>query len=410
MSLQLPPAILDTAHLLWRALPAMGQRTLVTQVSALLAPIADRAPAAAAQGVAIVGEFSRASESGDAARLMALTAERLGVPTWPIDIPPLLGRKPDFEPPQRRLPPPGVPLVVHMNPPLLPLALLQLGRDVTRGRRIIGYWSCDMPHVPKDWKTGPRFVHEVWTQSAFSAAAMERLMPGKIRVVPPNLAEEPSVDSRLDRAAFGIGPDTVVVLAHADFASAFKRDNPLAAITAFRAAFGDRDDRLLILKIAHYDRAPGDFGELRLAARAPNIRLETRAMPAADSAALARCADIVLSLHRCTGFNVHTARAMALGQPVIATNWSGNLEYMNDGTAALVSAAVVESQERRAIAPGTQWAEPDGGEAVAQLRRLADDPQARQALGERARVAIQTQLTSVPLAAALRDLGLNVPV
>ena len=65
----------------------------------------------------------------------------------------------------------------------------------------------------------------------------------------------------------------------------------------------------------------------------PNIRLDTRTLPAAESHALTACADIVLSLHRSEGFGLVLAEAMLLGKPVVATGWSGNMEFMDEASA-----------------------------------------------------------------------------
>ena len=38
--------------------------------------------------------------------------------------------------------------------------------------------------------------------------------------------------------------------------------------------------------------------------------------------------DSFVSLHRAEGFGLSIAEAMAYGKPVIATNWSGNIDFM----------------------------------------------------------------------------------
>ena len=45
---------------------------------------------------------------------------------------------------------------------------------------------------------------------------------------------------------------------------------------------------------------------------------------------LAAC-DAVVSLHRSEGFGLILAEAMYLGKPVVATGWSGNMDFMNSG-------------------------------------------------------------------------------
>jgi glycosyltransferase involved in cell wall biosynthesis len=341
---------------------------------------------------------------------MVRALRQLGVPAWPLDVGDLLpAATHDLPSPPTPHPPDGAPLLLYVNPPLLPLALLRLPRNLMRGRRVIGDWSWELPVTPPDWRVGARFVHEVWVPSPFVAAAIEPLLPGRIRVVPRSMAVAPPQPSGLDRAAFGLPAGAVVILVVFNLASSFERKNPLGAIAAFRAAFGDRSDRVLLLKIGNRTHFPADFDRIvAAAAAAPNIRLETRTLPAADLHALMAACDIVMSLHRSEGFGLVPAEAMLLGKPVIATGWSGNMAFMDADSAALVGSRLVPAKDPRAVYGNAVWAEPDAAEAVAHLRRLADDPAARATLGARALLAATARLGTEPLAAALRAIGLAV--
>jgi glycosyltransferase involved in cell wall biosynthesis len=316
----------------------------------------------------------------------------------------------DMAPPAVTVPPAGTPLIIHVNAPTLPLVLLRLPRALLRGRRIVGYWAWELPEVTPDWRAGARFVHEAWVPSAFTAGAIESLLPGRVRVVPYPLAVAPPIPDALDRAAFGLPSDPVVVLVSANLASSFERKNPLGAIAAFRAAFGDRSDRLLLLKIGNPDHFPADFARITAAvAGAANIRIDTNLYPTGTGHALTAAADIVLSLHRSEGFGLVLAEAMLLGKPVIATGWSGNMTFMDSDSAALVGWQAVPTDDPRQVYYGSTWAEPDQRMAVAHLRQLADDAAARAALGARGRRFALERLGAGPLADAVRHLGLDVP-
>ena len=410
------PPSLSALHRLWRLLPAVQRRSLFAAAAGLLAagrPLAARgssmAPTGAAptgaDGAIVAGEFSRASGVGETARLMHAALGTLRLPAAAIDIAPLLpAHRADLPAPEPQPAPPGAPLVLHVNAPLLPWVLLRLPRALARGRRIIGYWAWELPVPSPDWAPGARLVHEIWTPSRFVADALSPLLPGRVRVVPPPLAAVPPRPAPLDRAAFGLPDHAVVVLTALNLASSFERKNPLAAIAAFRAAFGHRADRLLVLKLGNPEHAPADFARIRAAvAGAANIRLETRTLPAASSHALTAAADIVLSLHRSEGFGLVPAEAMLLGRPVIATGWSGNLTFMDADSAALVGYRLVAAHDARGLyaLPGALWAEPDLGEAAAWLRHLAADRAARAALGARGRQTAHRRLGIGPLANAL---------
>jgi glycosyltransferase involved in cell wall biosynthesis len=213
----------------------------------------------------------------------------------------------------------------------------------------------------------------------------------------------------LRRPDFGLPEHAVVVMVSFNLASSLTRKNPFAAVAAFRGAFGDRPDRVLLLKIGHPNHAPEDFARLAQMARAPNIVVHTQTLPPADSHALTACADIVLSLHRSEGFGLVLAEAMLLGKSVIATGWSGNTAFMNPATAALVNYRLVPARDDRNVYRDALWAEPDLMEAVVHLRRLADDPEYRLALGQKARASAMAQLSADPLMAALRGLEPTSP-
>ncbi len=401
---------LHPLHRIWRLLPAGARRTVLARATAMLAPRPTRPAPHPRHGLIVAGELARASGLGEGARLMLAGLSELGVPAWPLRAGlSLPGETDDVPLAAAAAAPEGAPLVLHVNAPHMAAALLRLPRGLVRGRRVIGCWAWELPVAPPDWASGVRFVHEVWAPSRFTAAALEPLLPGRVRVVPYCVASRPPMPSVLDRQAFGLPGDAVVVLCSFSLASSFARKNPLAAIAAHRAAFGERADRVLVMKIGHAGHFGPDLQRLRdAAAGAANIRFETRTLPLADNHALTACADIVLSLHRSEGFGLVPAEGMLLGRAVVATDWSGNTDFMDADTAALVPYRLVPAVDPRGVfqAPGAVWAEADVAVAAAHLRRLADDAAARVALGARARVAARQRLGSAPLAAALRGIGL----
>jgi glycosyltransferase involved in cell wall biosynthesis len=216
----------------------------------------------------------------------------------------------------------------------------------------------------------------------------------------------------LSRADFSLPDNAFVVLTSFSLASSLARKNPMAAVAAFRTAFGDRPDRVLVLKVGHAALWPADLAALHAAvAGVKNIRLETRILPAADNFALIGLVDCVLSLHRSEGFGLVPAEAMSLGRVVVATDWSGTTDFLDSSTGVPVPFRLVPARDPRGVfeAPGAVWAEADVGAAAAALRELADGPERCAALGAAARAAVQERLGTAPLAAAIAGLGWERP-
>ena len=375
----------------WRALPQGPRRRAVARATGWLAPMPDRIPPPVQPGLAVAGSFD-ASGIGEGARLMLAALAALGLPHWAVR-------------PGGPVPPPGVPLLVAANPAVLGWTMARLGRRMIRGRRVIGYWAWELPVVPPSWRGAARFVHDVWAPSQFSADALRPLLPG-VRVVPHPVAVRPPVPAALDRAILGVPAEAIVTLMVFNLASSFERKNPLGAIAAHRLAFGDRPDRILLLRVGNPDSFPDDFARLRAAAMAPNIQIDTRTLPDAENWAVMAACDIVLSLHRSEGFGLVPAEAMLLGLPVIATDWSGTQTFLSAECAALVPVRLIPADDPRGVfvAPGAVWAEPDVAVAAQHLVRLADDPPARRALGQAGRHAALQRLGAGPLMAALAAL------
>ncbi len=88
-------------------------------------------------------------------------------------------------------------------------------------------------------------------------------------------------------------------LAIFNMASSFARKNPIAAIAAFRMAFGNDPTVRLIVKCSNMAAYPKGTDELRHASiSAGNITLLEEIMSAAEIADLYAKADVLLSLHR----------------------------------------------------------------------------------------------------------------
>ena len=118
---------------------------------------------------------------------------------------------------------------------------------------------------------------------------------------------------------------------------------------------------------------------------ARNITLIESILRAEDMAALLASADIILSLHRSEGFGLVLAEAMQLGKVVVATNWSGNVDFMTRENSCPVGYRLVPAHDPQNTYehPKLLWAEPDLTEAIHLLKTL-QDPIRRKQLGRQA--------------------------
>ena len=191
------------------------------------------------------------------------------------------------------------------------------------------------------------FVDEVWTYSEFERRAVEAAVDRPVRVLNPAIPLD-RVRPR-PRAALGL-PDGFVFLYSFDYLSVFERKNPLAAIAAFTRAFSPGDGATLVVKGVNADSAPASRDALLAAAHGrPDIRVWHDYLDAGNQRSLIASCDVYVSLHRSEGFGLTMAEAMAAGTPVIATAYSGNLDFMDETNSFLAPYRLAPVSDPRSI-------------------------------------------------------------
>jgi glycosyltransferase involved in cell wall biosynthesis len=254
-------------------------------------------------------------------------------------------------------------------------------------RNSVGVWFWETEVFPERFWGSFDLVDEVWAPSEFIAGALERTGQGRVARIPLPV-EVPTWRSTATREDLGL-PEGFLFLFTFDFASVVERKNPLGLVEAYSRAFSPAEGTQLVIKTIGGQHHWEQLEHLRRAIDRPDIRiLDGHVRSRHVKAMIERC-DCYVSLHRSEGFGLGLAEAMALGRPVVATGWSGNLDFMDEDTAHLVPCDLVPIPPETPVYGGLgRWADPDLGAAAAALRQVHDDPGAAAALGARARAHI----------------------
>ena len=134
------------------------------------------------------------------------------------------------------------------------------------------------------------------------------------------------------------------------------------------------------------------------------IHFDGRQLSRRDILQVIAKADCYISLHRAEGFGYTMAEAMFYGVPVIASGYSGNLEYMTDSNSFLVPCQ--ETFVKAADGPfqrGSIWGEPDIDVAAALIRQVAEKPVDAIDIGERGRKTVVSRLSATAVAETIRS-------
>jgi glycosyltransferase involved in cell wall biosynthesis len=370
---------------LWRSAPK-PLRHAVNQVITKGAQVVGQARGGLERGpksgapICVMGLHRAVLGIGHGARLFQTALNSAGVATTAWDVSSLLTNDVSLPAPASDL---GIAstVVTHLNPiEHLHALAVYAGPRPRRGFRV-GYWAWETSSLPSDWRSGISAVDEIWCPSHFTAHAVRDLVgtARPVRVVPHPMAARPQAPA--DKKRFGLSEDKIVFFAACDLHSSVERKNPMGAIEAFaRSGCGQRGEGELLVKV-HGDFPGSGLKALQSAAsKVRGVTILDKKLSADGMASLQSSVDVVLSPHRSEGFGLVMAEAMFAGKPVIATNWSGNMDFMDDTCAALIQSKVVPVADPSGVYKTGTWAQPDLDHAAALIARLATDEAERRRL------------------------------
>lgn len=266
-------------------------------------------------------------------------------------------------------------------------------------RRNVGCWVWEVENFPPRFAENARRYDAIWTLSRHAASAIAAQVDVPVRVLPCVVDVEALAHVKGDRRAFGLSPDVTAFGFFFDPKSVLERKNPLGVVRAFRQAFGNADDVLLVLKVN--GATSGDFAYQRFRSEVMglnNVRLIEATWSYDKVMQLMASLDVYVSLHRSEGQGLTCAEAMAMGVPTIATDYSGNTDFMDADSALMVPAKVFSTARPHGAYPrGSRWGEPDL-EVAARHMRMLTDAATRARLGEAGRQMIGRTLSAAVLA------------
>ena len=338
-------------------------------------------------GLNVFAHFTCPSGLQQAALGLVKAFDHAGVPTSCRDVP-IPGVSPDRAPGRYGGEEVYHKTMLHVQPePLLDQVpdLCELDLDEQNYR--IGYWYWESDRVPAIWReiAERNGIREVWAASKFTAAALRASLPIPVYHLPPGIELSPF--PRLPRSSLGIREDRFTFLFIFDMRSVMERKNPMGVMEAFRMAFRPDDPVQLVIRAHHGRDDAAQWQQLTSEAeRTPNVTILDRALSREESYALIDACDCYISLHRAEGLGLTMAEAMLMGKPVVATGYSGNMDFMTGANSYLVDYELQALAPVAPYPPDTLWAIASTSHAAELMRRVyenQDEARERGAVGRR---------------------------
>jgi glycosyltransferase involved in cell wall biosynthesis len=279
-----------------------------------------------------------------------------------------------------------------------------IGANLFEGRFNIGAWAWEMPRFPEKWYDRFAYYDEIWVTSSFIANVLAPISPVPVVRIPPVLTSGTRGSREDGRRRLGVSSEEFVYLFVFDFHSHMERKNPLALIDAFKMAFGSSELVRLVIKCVNADSDPDGFAAMNTRARGLPIDFHAGYWPSQELRDLMAACDAYVSLHRSEGTGLTITDAMALGKPVIATSWSGNMDFMDVSNSFPVRYDLVELQ--RTVGPyraGEIWADPSVEHAAELMRCVFEDREEARSRGRAARREIEANYSEEMVADLIRQ-------
>jgi len=243
---------------------------------------------------------------------------------------------------------------------------MEKGAAVFEGYRNIGWWPWELAVFPKAWRPYAfELVDEVWASSHFLYDMYKEATAKPVKLVP--LAVSVDRMKPYPRKHYGLPEKKFLFLYIFDFNSSVARKNPMATLHAFKQAFQPNDNTVgLVLKTMNTKPNNPEWQAFIKECQTDNrIQIITETLDRSEVLGLINACDAYVSLHRAEGFGRTLAEAMLLGKPVIATNYSGNVDFMQNELAYPVNFELVNLQK-----DSYQWVENEDSPKWAEVNLL----------------------------------------
>lgn len=279
--------------------------------------------------------------------------------------------------------------------------------EVTKGHRNIAYLAWEQRDGTHYWKDVYGEYDQIWALSDFTAQALSEVLERSVHSV-PCVVDVDAFPPASSKSLHGLRSDAFTFLLIFDANSSTERKNPEAVVHAFRKAFRADDPVRLVIKPFSGGRMGNRVRLQRFMAavrgdRMIEVRMED--LTRHDSYGLISACDCFVSLHRAEGFGYACAEAMAYGKPVIATGYSGNMQFMSETNSYPVRYEEIEaSVQEGPFYRGSLWAEPDIDHAAELMRYVYEERAEAAARGALGRATIERDLSPTAIAARVTAL------
>ena len=243
-------------------------------------------------------------------------------------------------------------VILHVEPRNYELTFENLSS--IKSKYVISYCVWEASELPVTYQRSLALVQEVWTCSEYCIGIIKKAHP-RVFCIPHTIEREQSshgLDEVIIRRLICFDPRYYYFLAIAR--THILRKNVRGLVHTFEAASSSMPDARLIIKGATDDPI--------FQSQDPRILYLPMTLSESQMNALYKVADVYVSAHHSEGWGLTLSDAILFGKPVVATGYSGNLEFMDDNNSFLIRFTENDIRDDEVYGLFTtqmKWADPD---------------------------------------------------
>jgi len=223
-----------------------------------------------------------------------------------------------------------------------------------RNKYVISYCVWEASDLPVAYQRSLALVQEVWTCSNYCVDIIKKHHPRVCRI-PHTIERETAshdVDDAIIRRLISFDPNNCYLLSIGRTLGT--RKNLTELVRIFEATTLSMPNARLIIKGLPRDPI--------LRSQDPRVLYLPMTFSESQMNALYKAANVYVSAHHSEGWGLTLSDAILFGKPVVATGYSGNLEFMSDDNSFLIPSTENYIRDDDAFALFTnqmKWADPN---------------------------------------------------
>ncbi|MFC4722806.1 glycosyltransferase family 4 protein [Geojedonia litorea] len=257
-------------------------------------------------------------------------------------------------------------------------------------------------YIPPELAENLNLFNEIWTPSEYCKKIFEKTFKNPITIIPHPVEVHLKPVSNQKAIQF-FDDNKFSFLFIFSYHSSIERKNPFFLIEAFKAAFDNNDNVELVIKTVGGKQHKKQMQRLKRFI-SKNIKIYDVELDKNSVNHLINTCDAYVSMHHSEGFGLTLAEAMYLGKPSVATNYSGNTEFMNIENSFLIDykLSYIENFDNN-FCSETLWANPLFSDAVKKLRSVYEDSSLRVRKAMNAEIFVKEKLSFYTIGTMIKN-------